>query len=178
VLAFGIVACSSSHDAPPAAHDAARGAHVADAALADAASPDAAVDATAISITPASSRDPSSLCEIPVRGMLGMIRIRADKATGRGHLDAFNASTAPSRELNLIARTAGPEITFVFDGYGERDSTFKGRPVPRSDKLRRGVDIVARIVATGVERRLYFDGAFHLAEGFDPPHDGGYYVCE
>lgn len=133
-------------DAGPSAADAA------------APSPVLAVDAAVASLLD---------CRSTTHETRGRVIITADASTLRGEFLAFDTTRAPTRDILLRAQLHDDSTTFVFDGYGDKDSTFKGHAVPRADHFERGKDVIVRIELVGGERRLVVDGAFQFPPAFD-----------
>jgi hypothetical protein len=118
---------------------------------------DAAIDARV---------EPVMACRASPHHLMGKIEVSADLATLRGELIAYDASKAASRHLRVRAKPSPDETVFVFEGYADGDSEFKGKPVPRTDHLKPG-DVVARLLRARGQVRLVFDGAFRLSPDFD-----------
>jgi hypothetical protein len=113
----------------------------------------------------------------PHHRTMGEVSVAVDAATLKGELVVYDTSKAPTRHFQIRAKPTPDETVFVFDGYAQGDSVFKGKPVPRADHLKPDA-VVARIVRTGAEVRLVFDGAFRPSADFDQGSWTDGYSCK
>ena len=127
---------------------------------------DAATAADAAIAVDAQAARPVLACNTGPHHLIGKISVSVDAATLKGELMVYDASKAPTRHFRIHAKPTPNETVFVFDGYAQGDSVFKGKPVPRTDHLKPDA-VVARMLRTGPEVRLVFDGAFQPTTDFD-----------
>lgn len=109
---------------------------------------------------------------------MGAFEVVLDPTTLEGELLAFNTSKALTRHMRVIGQVDGSTTTVVFDGYLPDDHTFKGKRVPRTEKLVRGKSVLVHLRIEMNEARLYPDGVVELARGFESETAAsGYFVC-